>query len=955
LTINFGGSPDRVHAIDSQIGLCYMFNIEKELAKKIGHYEISQLLGKGGMGEVYLAHDTLLDRRVAVKFLTEEMETDARARERFLHEAKAAACLDHPFICQIHETGESEGRAYIVMEYIEGVTLSEKMAAGKLPLKVALQTVLEVAEALEIAHGRGIVHRDLKPANIILTPQGHAKVMDFGLAKRIQPHGDALTQTLTQPITGEGVIAGTVAYMSPEQARGAAVDGRSDIFSLGIILHEMVVGKHPFSKPTPMETLTSVMRDSPPPVRVIPKSADTPISQILEKALAKDPGQRYQKVSELTQDIRKLQGDLAGGGLGFRRWAWAAGSVLLAAVIFIALWRFVLRPGKGASQPAPNPIAVLVADFQNQTGDSSFDGALEQSMGISLEGAPYITVYKHARAHAIANKLSPSPDDRLDMKQALLVSRREGINAVVEASIKPHGTGYAIDVRALDSATSGELAKVSQTIKTKAEVIQATHDLAIKIGTELGAIPPESMKALSQETFSTSSLEAMQAYSRGQELATQGRYAEAIKEYQRAIASDPNMGRAYAGLAVLCLNLNQFAEAEKYYQMAMSRIDHMTEREKLRTSGGYYLFRQDYQKAIEQYSSLIKEYPADVVGYGNLAFAYFGARKMAEAMETGEKAAVIDPQDLTAHYNLGWYALAAGQFETAKNAELVVIKNNPQDEEPHIVLGLIELASGRIAEAVESYKTLASLGPSAAARAAAGLADLAAYEGRLEDAKEILNHGIAQDLKDGQLYLAADKRLILAEVLLGLRQKSQALEHANKALADSRSEDILFAAARICIHTGAETQARAISEELEKKVQPINQAYARLLAGEMSLNRGDVTDAVRFFREAQSLVDTWLGRFLLGRAFLEAGAYAEAYTELDLCLKRRGEATSVFMNDLPSYRYFPPVCYYLGRAQQGLSSDAAAESFRQYLRIKEKGDAGDALVDDARARLAQLK
>jgi serine/threonine protein kinase/cytochrome c-type biogenesis protein CcmH/NrfG len=932
-----------------------MFGIGRELGKKIGHYEISQLLGKGGMGEVYLAHDTLLDRSVAIKFLTEEMEGDERARQRFLREAKAAACLDHPFICQIHETGESEGRAYIVMEYVEGVTLSEKMAAGKLPLKVALQTALEVAEALEIAHGRGIVHRDLKPANIILTPQGHVKVMDFGLARRIQPQGQALTQTLTQSITGEGAIAGTVAYMSPEQTRGAQVDGRSDIFSLGIILHEMVTGKHPFSKPTPMETLTSVLRDSPPPVRVDPKSADPPISQILEKALAKDPNRRYQRVSELAQDIRKLLGDLAAGGLGFRKWVWAAVAVLLAAAVFIALWRFILGPGKGMVPSVPSPISVLVADFQNHTGDSSFDNALEQSMGISLESAPYITVYKHPLAHAVANKLTSSPEDRLDTERALLVSRREGVNAVVESSITPRGTGYAIEVRALDPATSKELAEASETIKTKAEIIQATHDLAIKIGTELGGIPPESVKALSQETFSTSSLEAMQAYSRGQELAAQGRYEEAVKEYQRAIDSDPNMGRAYAGMAVSFFNLNQNAEAESYFKLALSRIDQMTEREKLRTSGGYYLFRQDYQKAIEQYSSLIKKYPADIAGYVNLAFANFGARKMAEAMEAGEKAVALDPKDLVAQYNLGWYALAAGDFEKAKNAELGVIKNNPQDEEAYVVLGLIGLASGRSVEAAETYKQLMSLGPSAAARAAAGSADLAIYEGRLEDAKKILNPGIAQDLKNGQLYLAADKYLMLAELFLGQKQKARALECASQALSSSRADDFMFAAARVCLQAGDEKRAKALAEELGKKIQPINQAYAKLLGGEIFFGRGNFATAIGLFREAQSLVDTWLGRFLLGRAYLEAGAYTEAYSELDLCLKRRGEATSIFMNDLPSYRSFPPVYYYLGRAQQGLSSKAAVESYSEYLKIKEKADAGDLLAEDARARLARLR
>jgi tetratricopeptide (TPR) repeat protein len=447
----------------------------------------------------------------------------------------------------------------------------------------------------------------------------------------------------------------------------------------------------------------------------------------------------------------------------------------------------------------------------------------------------------------------------------------------------------------------------------------------------------------------------MKAYARAQDLAIRGENDEAIKEYRKAIASDPNMDRAYAGMAILFLNLNQAAEAEKYYQLAMSKIDRMTDREKLRTSGGYYIFRQDYQKAIEQCSSLVKQYPADVVGYVNLAFAYFGVRRMSEALEAGEKAVALSPEDLQAQYNLGWYAMAVGDFEKAKNAELAVIRGNPGDEEAYVVLGLIELASGHAAEASIRYEKLASLGPSAAARAAAGLADLAAYEGRLEDAKRILNTAIPQDVKNGQLYLAADKQLILAELLHGQGQKARALDWAGKALANSRAEDFLFAAARVCLQAGEEKRAKAVAEELGKKVQTIYQAYAKLLGGEMSFSRGDYPQAIRLYREAQSLVDTWLGRFLLGRAFLEAGAFTEAYSELDLCLKRRGEATSIFMNDLPSYRCFAPVYYYLGRAQQGLGSEAAAESYREYLKIREKADAGDPLADDARIRLARLK
>lgn len=921
---------------------------------KIKQYEIIRLIGKGGMGEVYLAHDSILDRKVALKFLPDELESDPQIKDRFLREAKSAAALDHPFIGQIHETGEIGGKAFIVMEYVEGLTLKEKMETVKLPLRDALQVVLEVSEALEVAHSKGIVHRDLKPANIILTLQGHAKVMDFGLAKRFLPSGDELHQTLTRSITVEGAIAGTVGYMSPEQARGDIVDGRSDIFSLGIILNEMIAGIHPFSKPTPAETLTSVMRDPPPPVKVTPKSADASIAQILQRSLAKNPAQRYQKVTDLGLDIRKLLSELAAGGLIFRKWARIAGSVLLAAIVFIGLWQFVLRPREKALPAAPSPISVLVADFQNLTGDPDFDGTLEQPMGISLEGAPYISVYKHPKAHSVANKLSSSADDRLDTERALLVSRREGINAVVEASIKPNGKGYTINVQALDSATGKKIAQADQIIKTKAEVLQATYDLAVKIGSKLGGIPPESVEALSKETFSTSSLEAIRAYSQAQEFAIQAKDKEAIQEYEKALASDPEMGRAYSGLAAIYYNRGQFQEAERYYRLAMGKIDQMTEREKYRTSGGYYLFKQDYQKAIEQYSSLVNKFPADAAGRANLAFAYFAARKMAEALEFGQKAVEANPGDSTARYNLGWYAMGAGNFEMAKNEELNVLKERPAYEKAYLVIGLSELALGQNEKATEAYKKLETLSSYGGSVASEAFGDLAIYEGRLEDAIVILNKGITADLKSGQADYAADKLLILADVFLQKNQKVKAIEYADKALASSKNEDVMFVAARIYLQAGADQKAKAIKDELGKKVQTINQAYVRLLEGEISLKKGDAASGIRFFREAQTLVDTWLGRFFMGFASLEAGAFTEAYTEFDLCLKRRGEATSVFMNDLPSYRYFPQVYYYLGRAQEGLKSPAAKESYQAFLKIKEKSP--DArLVKDAKRRLAGLK
>jgi serine/threonine protein kinase/tetratricopeptide (TPR) repeat protein len=920
---------------------------------KLKQYEILELIGKGGMGEVYLALDTVLNRKVAIKFLSEEMQKDARGRERLLREAKAAASLDHPFICKIYEVGEIGGQYFFVMEYVEGKDLRAKLDEGTLPMRDSLQMALEVAEALEEAHKKGIVHRDLKPSNIMITPQGHIKVMDFGLAKHIVSEGEAdFSKTLTQTsLTEQGAVVGTIAYMSPEQARGEAVDTRSDIFSLGIIIYEMTTGRYPFSQGSPLETLTSILRDATPPPHIRPKAMNPVLRPILHKALAKEPENRYQDIKDLIDDIRKLQREFLGGvRLIFRGWPMIVAGIVIIAILITGSWLLFRRPAVSTSGTGITPISVLVADFQNLTGDPIFAGALEKNLSIYLEGASFISVRNRQEALRAAAKLSPRTKDVLDEDLAQLVSRSEGINVVVTGLVEASDKGYVIRVWARDPVSSNKIYDDSETIKTKDEVLKAVDRLAAKLRSKLGNVPADSIQALTKETFTTTSLEAMKAFARGQELDDQGKQEEAISEYLKAIDNDPNFGRAYASLAMMYYNLGQYNKAEDYFQKAMKLIDTMTDREKYRTRGIYYLMVRDYKKAIDEYNALLEQFPGDYVAHANLALAYFFARNMPKAMEEGRLDVKYNPQGVHSHYNMSWYALSAGDFQTAEDEARKAVEIEPGFKRAYVTLALAQLAKDQPAQANVTYRQVEALDSFGASLAAAGLSDLAVYEGRLMEAIKILEKGIAFDLKNKMAYDAADKYIMLAQTYLLQGKNEPALEVANNALKISQEGEILFSVAQIYLNAGEEDKARALAGELSKKLQPEPLAYAKLIGGELSRQRGDIGNAVNLFHEANSLLDTWLGRFFLGRAYFQAKDYTAASSEFETCLKRRGEAGSVFLNDLPTYRYLPPVYYYLARTQEGLGSDAAAESFQKFLKIKAKDDGSDSMVKEVLRR-----
>jgi tetratricopeptide (TPR) repeat protein len=599
-------------------------------------------------------------------------------------------------------------------------------------------------------------------------------------------------------------------------------------------------------------------------------------------------------------------------------------------------------------------MSVLIADAVNGTGEPVFDGVLEKLLTITLAGSPYISVYDSKQARQEAIQLRPASEGHIDLETAQLISRRQGIDTVIDPSIVKSGPGYLVKVSAWDSAKSKKISEISQPVKEKGDVLKIADVFSAKLSRDLGAIPPDSREALVKETFTTSSLEAMHAYAQAQELDDLGRPDDAIKMLHQALDHDPNFGRAYAILAVVHLNRQQYQEARDYILEALKRIDQMTDREKYRTRGINAFISRNFKKAVEEYSALLTQYPGDYVAHANLALAYFYTRNMPKALEEERLDIQHNPNSATSRFNMSWYALTAGDFRATEEEARAVWALEPAHEDVHIPFALSQLAQGKTEQALQAYTKLGTLNPYGRSASAIGLADIAIYEGKLEEAVRLLETGISADLKEDWKYNAADKSMMLARVRLAQGNKSEALRLADEALKISKNNEVLFCAALLFLEAGKTERARALAGELNKKIEAEPLVYAKLLGGQMSLARGDRPNAIKIFHEAQDLIDTWLGRYLLGRAYLEAEAYAEAYSEFELCLKRRGEAASVFINDLPSYRYFPPVFYYMGRAQEGLGSEAAAESYRSFLKIKEKADPRDPLVADARNRLNPL-
>ena len=909
---------------------------------EIGHrYRVKSLLGMGGMGAVYLVHDKGLDRDVALKLIRSDIAEDADALERFKREIQLSSRVTHPNVLRVFDLGESDGIQFLTMQFVDGRDLSTILKKqGKLPTDRLLRVFRQTAEGLKAAHDQGVIHRDLKPQNIMLDGSDRVYVTDFGMAKSSEQSG--MTQT--------GAVIGTPFYMSPEQVKGESVGPQSDIFSLGVILYQMATGTVPFGGATPFEVMITRIQRPPKPVRELNPELPVYLQKIIERCLTVDPKLRYQNVQEILEDLdaESFHTSIRYQTMS-RRWTKPAAVAIVAAGVLAAGGLWLYQKGRSVKPTVQKTQSVLVADFANHAGDAVFDGTLEPAFTIALEGASFVSSYNRSSARKVAAQLSPGAKG-LDQTLARLVAVREGINVVTSGSIDKQGDGYEVSVRAIDAGTGKTIVEDKERASGKEAVLASVARLAAQVRRALGDATPESTQLAAAETYTAESLDAAHEYAVAQNFQWEGNWDEAIRHYQKALDLDPNLGRAYAGLAAVESNRGQRQAAEKDYKEALARIDRMSDREKYRTRGGYYLLVRNPDNAIEEFSSLVKQFPADTAGIANLAFAYFVKRDMGNALTWGRRAIEIYPKNVPQRNNFGLIAMYAGDFETGAREQKTVLEMNPQFVLAYVGLALSDLGAGRPDEALATWNKLAGTGPAGASTAAAGLADLALYQGRIADARRILEPAIEADVAAKNSDEAARKLTTLAEAELASGQPARATSAAERALGMSGDLAVVVSAARVLIETGEEKKALAAAGQLAAKLEPDPQMYAALLRGEAELKRRNFRDAVTRFKEARQLADAWLVRYDLGRAYLEAGSFAEADAEFDACVKRRGEAAAVYLDEVPTFRVFPPVYYYLGRTREGLKSAGAPDAFKTFLGFQ-TGEGGP-LAADARARLA---
>jgi eukaryotic-like serine/threonine-protein kinase len=970
--------------------------------EKVSHYRILEKLGAGGMGVVYLAEDMKLGRKVAIKILSHEYTTNKDRLHRFDQEASAASNLNHPNILTIHEVGDDDGRHYIATEYIDGVTLRRKLAASHLEAPEILDIAIQVACALEEAHAAGIVHRDIKPDNIMIRRNGYVKVLDFGLAKltetvdRTPLDTESPTRVLVQ--TDAGVVMGTSHYMSPEQARGKPVDARSDIWSLGVVIYEMVAGRTPFEGETSTDVIVAITQKEPPPLARFASNVPAELDWIVMKALRKDRDERYQTIKELLTDLRRLKqrlefeaelersaapGSFSGSrselaapmttperavptaektithvssaeyiasGIKEHKIAAAVVALLLVAATASAVYLY-----RRNSKPLTNRDTVLVTDFVNTTGEPVFDGTLKQALAVHLGQTPFLNLFPEDRVRETLRFMGRSPDDRITRDVGREICQRQGLKAMLTGTIASIGSHYVITLEAINPASGDPIAREQIEAESKEKVLSALGTAVVNLRKRLG----ESLSSIQKydvpiEQATTSSLEALKAFAMGNEERAKGRDRESLGLYQRAIQLDPNFAMAYARVGVHYINGEQPGEARGWFEKAYELRDRVSERERLYLAEKYYNFvTGEMDKAVETLQTWARLYPDDFIPHNNLSLNYQFQGRYEESLREAREAVRLGPNNSSAWENLIQSFIAFGRFDEAEQAARDFEKLNPDSLGVHLKNYFFAFVR-RDQGAMDSEAQWARGRPEEA-QFNSVLAGTASYFGKVKQSEELHKRAAEIFKRQNRNENASNELLTVAFDLLLVGKCQQAKDGAKAALALFRGQMGMAGAATIYGACNDASQAESLlndARQLQPKNTILSSIIVPMVRAAIEKSRGNDAEAVKLLEPVRSY-DRGRGTGL-----------ASMYMRGNLYLQQRmgNEAVAEFKKivDSPGVDIFSPThaLAHLGLARAAaVNGDTAGarKAYQDFFALWKDADPDLPVLVQARKEYEQLK